>query len=419
METTATKPVGGFVFVSATGLLAAWWAYKRRFIQFRDFRAWLACHELLAQRCGLQQGRTPHFTVRELEALVGGVGGEHIRASIRRLERVGLLHWSTERLRPASTVTEIRSGDPDDLAAFVQCVQNHRRKVPVPRKLLKLLARESRPVFVATALGHLLRCMYYRQSMCRGNGLCKASWIAGVFEVDGRNVKAARQELVERRIVFRQPTQPRRSRAGLAMCFNFEWGKRASREIPPQAALPTSEIPPLRRTGNSFGRSTNQKPGSGASAGVRKRTAPNMAHVLHADLAMPDRLLVLLADAHRRGLVGSSDAERLQFCCAAAHALRLGTSNPCGMFATVVRRGLWHYASHADEDVGRRTLQDAGETHLIGPTFERSARPRHAVVHERDPEVIRSLIRQSLYSGIGMGGVGASGDVPAARQRLI
>src|ERR1041385_1776058 len=50
METSATKPEGGFVYVSVPGLLAAWWAYKRRSLQYRDFRLWLAAHELLAER---------------------------------------------------------------------------------------------------------------------------------------------------------------------------------------------------------------------------------------------------------------------------------------------------------------------------------------------------------------------------------
>ena len=75
---------GGFVFVSATGLLAAWWAYKRRFIQFRDFRAWLACHELLAERCDLEEGQFPHFEVKELGRFVGGVGGERLRGHATR-----------------------------------------------------------------------------------------------------------------------------------------------------------------------------------------------------------------------------------------------------------------------------------------------------------------------------------------------
>src|SRR4029453_9263206 len=38
--------------------------------------------------------------------------------------------------------------------------------------------------------------LYYRDRCCISGGWCKASWIADVFRVDLRNVKAARKHLV-------------------------------------------------------------------------------------------------------------------------------------------------------------------------------------------------------------------------------
>lgn len=360
MDTTAKKPVGGYVLVPATGLLSAWWAYKRRFIQFRDFRAWLACHELLAQRCGLQKGQTPHFKVEELRALVGGVGGEHLRASLRRLERTGLVTWSQTTLRFATSVSDVRVGDTEDLDETVQRVTNHRRRVPFPRRLLRLLARESRPVFVATALGHLLRCMYSRNGMCRGDGRCKASWVANVFEVDERNVKAARKQLLEQEWLFRRPDWQRAmNRWGPAVCFNFRRADGQPRETPPRPTLSTTGTPPPRRTGNSsFGRSENQKPGSPVPSGVRKRTGrgPRLSRVLLTDLKDPSRLLVLHEQAQRAGLVGNSESDRLKFFAAAEHAVSYGRKNPPGLFAAVVRRGLWNYLTLPDEDRARRVM---------------------------------------------------------------
>ena len=46
-------------------------------------------------------------------------------------------------------------------------------------------------LLLATTLGHLLRCMYYRDGRCCPDGRCKSSWIARTFGVDIRNVKAA------------------------------------------------------------------------------------------------------------------------------------------------------------------------------------------------------------------------------------
>lgn len=214
METEAVKPVGGFVFVSAMGLLAAWWAYKRRFIQFRDFRAWLACHELLAERCRLEEGQIPHFEVKELGRFVGGVGGEHLRASVRRLERAGLLAWSQTSVQTANSVSDVR-------VASGRC----------------------------RAMGHLLRCLYHRGTFMNAKGLCKASWIAEVFEVSERNVKAARSELVGTDngsgfLVVGTAPQRVLNRYGLPVTVNLTWSKR-KRSTPPQARSIGNCAPPL------------------------------------------------------------------------------------------------------------------------------------------------------------------------------
>ena len=66
----------------------------------------------------------------------------------------------------------------------------------VPRRILRLLAGGARPALIATTLGTLLRCLSRRRSGWVGRGRVKASWIADVFGVDLRGVKAARLELV-------------------------------------------------------------------------------------------------------------------------------------------------------------------------------------------------------------------------------
>jgi hypothetical protein len=46
----------------------------------------------------------------------------------------------------------------------------------------------------------------------------------------------------------------------------------------------------------------------------------------------------------------------------AEHARTAGRHNPCGLFAALVRRQLWHYSTPADEDAARRRLH----RHLSG-----------------------------------------------------
>src|SRR5207245_9388984 len=90
-------------------------------------------------------------------------------------------------------------GVPDRTSLTAMCapIPNLHRRVPVPRPTLRLLALGCRATVIATILGHLIRCLYAhaRPLRCVSGGWCKASWIAAVFEVDRRRIKAARRHL--------------------------------------------------------------------------------------------------------------------------------------------------------------------------------------------------------------------------------
>lgn len=392
MENNAGGVAGGFTFVSATGLLACWWSYKERLLEFRDVRVWLACHELAARRAWVGKGRAPRFTVEELSRLVGGVGGEHVRASLRRLESTQLLRWSETSIRFLTAIDPL----PSEAQSFIAAVQNHRRKIPFPRRLLRFLASTRKPVLLATALGHVLRCLYYRRGRCSPSGLCKASWVATVFGVDERNVKAARQELESLGVLIREPsTQLRMNRYGLTVRLNLAWSPPpSSRETPPRPALSTTQSPRPRETGiSSSGRSENQKPGPAGPSGVRTRTGrgPRLSSVTAEDLRDTTRLMALHREAAQKGHVGTSEAERLKFIAAAEHALSCGR-NPAGLFASIVRRGLWDFVTLRDEDRARKRLREI-------PAAPRPSRPRLELPPSSEsPETVRALINRSLRS---------------------
>jgi hypothetical protein len=396
MEKDPGVVAGGFVFVSVTGLLACWWAYKEALLEFRDVRVWLACHELCARRACMEKGRVPRFTVDEVSRLVGGVGGEHVQASLRRLTTASLLRWSEPSIGLSPTLDSL----PPEAQAFIESVQNHRRKIPFPRRLLRFLAASRKPVLLATALGHVLRCLYYRRGQCSPSGLCKASWIAMVFGVDERNVKAARHNLESLGVLIREPTtQLRMNRYGLTVRLNLAWSPpSASRETPPRAALSTTESPRPRETGtSSFGRSENQKLRAPNRTGVRKRTGrgPSLSRVAHEDLTDKSRLCRLLEQAQARGWVGRSEAERLKFFAAAEHACRFARTTVEGLFVSVVKRGLWHHLTLSDEDDARRAMSAL-------PTRASTLnklRPRALSAPDNEPiESIRERVRRSLAS---------------------
>ena len=104
--------------------------------------------------------------------------------------------------------------------------------------------------------------------------------------------------------------------------------------------------------------------------------------------------------------------DRLNFFAAAEHARAVGTRNSCGLFATIVRRGLWQYITLADEDAARAKLQSliengwphervdtpvAVEKNVLQPQGTQSATDRLCgEVSDTERAQIRSAILESL-----------------------
>ena len=109
------------------------------------------------------------------------------------------------RSRPAADLVRCRRGIPMHAGArsparprrlprFLDRIPNHARRVPVPRRILRLLAGGCRPAMIATILGHLFRCLYVK---------------GGVFQDLG-----PRQGVVDRRHLRRRPAPRQGGAAG-------------------------------------------------------------------------------------------------------------------------------------------------------------------------------------------------------------
>ncbi|MCC6359281.1 MAG: hypothetical protein IT450_11105 [Phycisphaerales bacterium] len=346
------KPEGGFCFVPALALIAAWWAYKRSIVKLADLRVWLAIFEVVARRCGDHPRRFPPGVEHELAELTG-LSIEVVRSALRRLERTGLVRRHRTVFEPVLELSRLSLDEQEDFRRTLGKVVNHRRRVPVPRRLLRFLCVTSRQVLLATTLEHLLRCMYYRNRQCAPDGRCKASWVADVMEVDLRNVKAARRELVELGVLLLEPTHQRHlNRWGALIRFNLAWSAPALRPSPPPRGRRRTKSPPPYTDRKLALRMENQEPGC-AALGVGGRRA---WHVEPQELTAPVRLQRLFERSTALGLVRSSEAARLAFFATAARAVRVSTRNAAGLFATLVRNGRWEYATSADEDQGRRWI---------------------------------------------------------------
>ena len=108
-----------------------------------------------------------------------------------------------------------------------------------------------------------------------------------------------------------------------------------------------------------------------AGEGGGQPPRPDLRRVRAEGLADPGRTLELHRQAVDRGLVAAGESGRLRVLAAAEHARSAGRSNPPGLFASVLRRGLWGYITGAEEDAAAHRLK----AHLHGPPPPRVPAP--------------------------------------------
>src|SRR5262249_19546808 len=143
---------------------------------------------------------------------------------------------------------------------------------------------------------------------------------------------------------------------------------------------------------------------------------PTLSHIVPEDLQDTGRLLTLFTQAQTQGLLGKSDSERLTFCALAEHAKVVGSANPCGLFAALVRRQQWHFVTDSDEEVAQTRLK----TYLYGPVA-RAAPPPAAAPPALSPDAaivryVRTQLARAGWQGDAFGLL-SHGDPTWTRER--
>jgi hypothetical protein len=434
-----SRPEGGYQLIPAVHLALAWWAYQENLIRLADLRVYFACWEMRARRCRRPSLLPRRFGLGELARLTGLSPGR-LMAAIRRLEAARLLRWSEAAIRFPAAAEAMAGLEGDGFRRFFDRLPNHDRRVPVPRRILRLLAQGCRPALIATILGHLLRCLYMKGGVFQEVGRVKASWIAEVFGVGLRRVKEARRELIAMGWLLPLPSpQWTMNRWGALVRINLGWSRNGGADstaepgegrvpaagdgpglAPPAPGSAAELAPPDSSDEEPLRGDKNQEPATGGSAGffiaqpeektpeaegplrdgamapglaaktaatppaVAERQAPGSAveprqdatpratcpppakpdlrHVVPEDLTDTGRLLELYAQAVALGLVPASEWGRLRFVAAAEHARDIGATNPCGLFAKLVRSGTLHFATEDDAQAASVRIR----RHLFG-----------------------------------------------------
>lgn len=191
--------------------------------------------------------------------------------------------------------------------------------------------------------------------------------------------------------------------------INLEWSRDdvspTAKRSPRSRLFATGSAPPYKDKKLSSRFDQHQKPGHGPAGAFAKQGRggnPTLRHIVAEDLREPCRLLELFRQSVNAGLVNGSECDRLRFFAAAEHAKAIGTRNPCGLFATLVRRKLWHYATLDDEDAARRRLRAASQAATRPRTdsvsrSQPSRESRGLVPDETDRTAIRAQILESPF----------------------
>jgi hypothetical protein len=297
---------------------------------------------------------------------------------------------------------------------------------------------------IAAILGHLLRCLYVKGGRFQDLGRVKASWIAQAFGVGLRRVKQARQELVAMGWLIPLPSpQGAMNRWGALVRIDLKWAPagagappvRGPELTPPAPPSGTGSAPPDSSDEEPLRGDKNQEPVAGGPAGffidrpeekapeaeptatpapdsTAERPAeatrpepgkPDLRHIVPEDLTATGRLLALYAQAVALGLAAASEWGRLRFVAAAEHARAIGTANPCGLFARLVRGGSLHFATEGDEQAASVRLR----RHLHGPGLSGGPAVQGGIIR-REPELsedarmvqaVRSAAARARYRG--------------------
>ncbi len=295
-----------------------------------------------------------------------------VRAAIARLEAVGLVAIGETGIIFAANPSHLKLDDTDPSVTKLHnaCRRHERssRRLPLPRLMLRHIARGAPPAVAATVMGHLVRSVRWMEKEIHLSGSCPAGFISDFFGVDLRSVRRARAYLREIGWLVRDVD----SDWDFGGVPNLTWSLSSRRSAGSQAApLGTDLSPPRPKSGAKLSPPTYTsqlrsgsrylQPCAGGLTEARRDThaenAPNLEHVVWADLQDARRLWVLFEQAAQKGVVKRTQADRLRFFTAAERAKRLGTRNPCGFFAAIVRGGIWRVLSQQDEDRAHGVLK--------------------------------------------------------------
>ena len=199
---------GGYHRAPASQLMTALASLSSKAITPRQFRIYAGTLEMGAIREAAKSEAPPRFTLKELLRLIGSPNTKRsqraIRADLNHLQRIGLLVVTESKIGHARNLESL---DPTQIPEYQRLeaiygddfFRNHRRMVPVPRRVLRAIARgEFTPAMAKVATVVMLRCLYWHKGTgYRVDGRYKVTDAARLCGVSESTARAARRKRIE------------------------------------------------------------------------------------------------------------------------------------------------------------------------------------------------------------------------------
>lgn len=374
-------PKSGYKVISATEILNGMWLLRNGEISFRCFRVYLACFSLVAIREAASRLRRknrerqpvcPAYRISELSRLTGAQEGE-VRRDLRSLAERKLLSFKEGEI-------VVRKESVPGSEGFFQSVRSPARPIPVPRAALRYLCGETKRSVVLVALSYMIRGLTIsrRAGEVKARGSVKLSWVTALAGLSERAAHYGRQELIRLGFISEDlgSTQWKLNRDGAYFEINVDFkpdaakgneaplapkssGMDAEPFAPPTAKKALPFAPPYKdRKTSSIEESKDQKAQENRTSGVSgsKVGKATFRNVKAEHLRNFSDMESLYFDACSKGIIVPSEATALNFLSAAVKARSVSEGDPVRIFVAIVRRGLWHHITQAQEDEARKVL---------------------------------------------------------------
>ncbi len=384
------QPKSGYKTVTPIEINNSLFLNNSDVLSLRGMRVYFACFSLVAIREAANRseklrshkgrGVVPSYKIKELSKLTG-LSARAVKKELSNLNSLNILSFSQTEIK----ISKIALLGSEPILSACSGKRSSKRPIPVPRSMLRFLAKCEKASVMKTLLAYLLRGLSLsRTGEIAGKGSIKASSIAEMMSLSLRSVKSARKELIDLNIISADTGshQWKLNKTGAYFTINLDWVEIKTPELiilcsnsvdnsaptfPSFAPLPTEKCthfaPPYKNKKTPNG-SKYQEAQSEAviSSGVftkhaKKEKPATLNNIQVEDLQSFYRTEELYHQAVSAHWIEDSEHSFLMWVSAAVRAKSQKDADQVRLFVAIVKRKLFHFITNEQEERARKGIQ--------------------------------------------------------------